>query len=88
MEKDWRLTNQMNYLYKATLKKAAFVPSETNDHEHCVFCFDKFGEEEEFLKSGYCTLDEYHWICPTCFRDFQKQFAWDLKDEISDNSSS
>ena len=80
MQKDWRLTNQMDYLYRATLKKAVFKASDTNDHEHCEFCWDKFGESEGLQKSGYCTLDGYHWICNECFQDFQEQFAWHLAD--------
>lgn len=80
MPKDWRLTNQMNYLFRATLKKVDFIATETNDHEHCEFCWDKFGENEEMQKSGYCTLDRYHWICNECFLDFQDQFEWQLAD--------
>lgn len=73
---DWRLLYQMDYLYRAKLKKATFRPSETNEHEHCEFCRDKFAEYEGCLKSGYCTLDEYRWICETCFEDFKEQFEW------------
>ena len=76
MQKDWRLTNQMNYLYRATLKKVDFKGTATNDHEHCEFCWEKFGVNEGLQKSGYCTLDEYHWICEQCFQDFQEQFEW------------
>ena len=71
---DWRLNNQIDYLYKARLKKSVFLPTSGNDHEHCEFCWDKFGHNA--LKLGYCTLDEYRWICPTCFDDFKEQFQW------------
>lgn len=81
MQNDWRLTNQMNYLYRVTLKKANFKGSATNDHEHCEFCWDKFGESEDLLKSGYCTLDGYHWVCNACFQDFQKIFEWHITDD-------
>lgn len=76
MQDDWRIANQMSYLYRAKLKRAKFEATPANDHEHCEFCFDKFGENENLLKSGYCTLNEYYWICDGCFRDFQKQFEW------------
>ena len=79
MQKDWRLTNQMNYLHGATLKKAEFKVSPVNDHEHCEFCFDKFGESEGLQKSGYCTLDGYHWVCNECFQDFHEKFEWHLE---------
>ena len=80
MQKDWRITNQMNYLHGATLKKAAFIATAKNDHEHCEFCWDKFGESEGLLKSGYRTLDSYHWVCNECFLDFQERFEWKLAD--------
>lgn len=79
MDDDWRLTNQMRFLFQATLKRSLFTRTSINDHEHCEFCFDKFGEGAERLKFGYCTLDGYHWICEKCFSDFQKQFQWKLQ---------
>lgn len=36
MRDDWRLANQKDYLYRATLKKTEFKASPTNDHEHCA----------------------------------------------------
>lgn len=79
MGNDWRLTNQMNYLYCAVFKKADFCRTERIDHEHCEFCWAKFGKSEGMLKSGYCTLDKYHWVCDECFLDFQEQFQWQLR---------
>ena len=81
MINDWRLTNQMNYLFGVELIKTDFKKSETNDHEHCEFCFDKFAETDECLKSGYATVDRYHWICDECFSDFKEIFKWSLVDE-------
>ena len=78
MKNDWRLTNQLDYLYRATLKKAIFKGSTVNDHEHCEFCCEKFGEGEGWLQLGYCTIDGYYWICKECFQDFKKQFEWHL----------
>ena len=66
----------MNYLFRETLKKSVFKKTEKNDHEHCEFCFDKFGESEGMLHSGYCTLDGYRWICEQCYQDFKDQFEW------------
>ena len=25
---------------------------------------------------GYSTKDEYHWICPACYKDFKDLFQW------------
>lgn len=78
MQDDWRLNDQMDYLYRVKLIKTDFKATATNDHEHCEFCFDKFGEYEGWQKSGYCTLDRYYWICNECYQDFHKQFEWDI----------
>lgn len=80
MTSDWRLTNQMNYLYGAALKKAIFVQTGINDHEHCEFCMGKFSEEAGALHAGYCTRDRYWWVCEKCFQDFCAQFAWHIED--------
>ena len=90
MEKDWRLTNQERYLMDAHLVRADFVPSAENDHEHCVFCWEKFGKYwrhtgyrtaagREFRSHGR-TRVSYDWICDQCFRDFQERFHWVVED--------
>jgi len=33
MDSDWRLTNQMNYMYRATLRKCSFHKTPNNDHK-------------------------------------------------------
>lgn len=76
MNSDWRLTNQMNFLFRIPLKKARFGIDSKSDHEHCEFCMAKFAMDNESLKDGYCTLDGYHWICEQCFHDFRKMFQW------------
>jgi len=84
MQNDWRITNQMSYLYRVRIKRATFKAVPTNDHEHCEFCWDKFGESEGLLKSGYSTLDGYHWICEECFRDGRADKKWDyMTPEVS-----
>ena len=48
------------------------------DHDHCSFCWTEFAVEErpDVLHEGYCTLNEYHWICADCFEDFKERFDW------------
>lgn len=75
---DWRLTNQMDYLYRKKLKKARFSEFPEKDHEHCSFCWEKFSHFEDTLDDGYCTLDAYDWICNTCFEDFKVMFEWEV----------
>ena len=75
---DWRLIRgQEKYLKGVTLKKQAYQPIPPNDHDHCEFCMEKFSANH--LTEGYCTPDEKIWICPACYAEFQKQFAWKLE---------
>mgnify|MGYP002731887316 CR=1 FL=1 len=78
---DWRLFRcQDKYLMGATLIKQAYKPSsESNDHDHCEFCMDKFGSDSENLHFGYCTEDEKIWICDNCFNDFKNRFHWKIQ---------
>ena len=78
MKNDWRLTNQLGYLFRAKLHRKTFKRTEQNDHEHCEFCMDKFGEEPGLLHTGYCTEDEYRWVCDQCFYDFKGLFEWEV----------
>ena len=73
---DWRLTNQIKYLYQKKLVRRKITDFPDKDHEHCEFCWDKFGRSDNMLKEGYCTEDAYNWICDTCFEDFKEMFAW------------
>ena len=75
---DWRLTNQMDYLYKRKIIKTAFLNYPEKDHEHCSFCWSKFGRENDSINDGYCTEDANHWICCACFEDFKTMFKWEL----------
>ena len=80
MNDDWRLTNQMEYLFGVKLKHINFEPlNEKWEHEHCSFCFDKFSKSiEGSLTCGYCTLNEYYWICEKCYNDFINEFSWEI----------
>jgi hypothetical protein len=76
---DWRLTNQEKYLKGATLVWRTYhAPRSDWDHDHCSFCWAKFMERElpDTLQAGYCTPDEYYWVCKQCFDDFADVFQW------------
>lgn len=71
---DWRLTNQMGFLYEARLKHQHYSPKGTDwDHDHCSFCLEKYESGEHM---GYCTLDERYWICESCYEGFREMFKW------------
>ena len=76
---DWRLNGQERYLYKKKLCKKNFESSDSFYHAHCDFCWAKFSVYAEDLHSGFCTEDEYHWVCDTCFNDFKESFQWDIE---------
>lgn len=75
---DWRFMGQDKYLEGITLKFCNF-DSKFREHDHCEFCFEKFGDGAEDLHQGYCSLDNYHWICENCYNDFKDYFNWKLK---------
>jgi len=75
---DWRLTNQERFLKGVALKKSSWkLKNPAWTHDHCAFCHEKFSEAEGGIHIGYCTQDEYHWICPECFDDFKEMFQWE-----------
>lgn len=74
---DWRLQNQERYLKGVALHYAAYKPASQNwEHDHCEFCGRKFSLLPQDLNAGYCTSDEYHWICVDCYADFKEMFGW------------
>ena len=75
MEKnDWRLTNQMSYLFEKPLFHVAYEPYRPGwEHDHCDFCTDTIDAQTGL---AYCTMDKYHWICSECFKDFKDMFNW------------
>ena len=79
MNNDWRLTNQMNYLYGKKLTKKNYTKcSESWEHEHCEFCVDRI---DETTGEVYTTEDNYHWVCPKCFSDFRDMFKWEVDEK-------
>jgi hypothetical protein len=84
-EPDWRLEGQERYLHGAVLHHRPYrrPPNNPNwDHDHCSFCWAKFMVEDypDVLDEGYCTQDEYHWICDQCFKDFKERFNWAVEE--------
>ena len=77
--KDWRITNQKNYLTNVKLMKVDTTQM-LSDHEHCVFCWDKFIKNEDVKIDLYATTDFKHWICEKCYNDLKKEFGWDKEE--------
>lgn len=78
---DWRLCGQEQELMGARLVKKEYrMPSEKWDHDHCVFCWDKFSEQQEDLHEGYCVAGKNRWICKQCFDDFKDMFRWTVEE--------
>jgi hypothetical protein len=88
---DWRLTagpisGREEELKNIPLYYIPFQPlSDRWDHEHCVFCWEKFYLHPECLQAGYCTgpqnSRDADWICPGCYEDFKEMFNWTLHDK-------
>jgi hypothetical protein len=84
---DWRITNQMHYLYKKPLLNIPYRLYQAGwDHDHCSFCLETI--DMSSAEPAYCTTDEYNWICPECFEDFKDMFEWEVvPDEQDDNAA-
>lgn len=86
-DNDWRLQGQERYLQGAVLVRRQYrpYPRDPNwDHDHCEFCSAKFMVEDypDVLHVGYCTEDEYRWICDQCFTDFRARFGWSVRETV------
>jgi len=85
---EWRLSGQERYLQGATMhRRPYFLWRPDWDHDHCSFCWASFElpgrplEPNEF-DEGWTTDDEYHWVCPACFSDFQERFEWSVRQRL------
>ena len=86
---DWRLTAGPVLGHEENLKNIPlyYIPFQPLapkwDHEHCVFCWEKFYLDENCLQAGYCTRPKNepgaYWICPECYEDFKGLFGWTKK---------
>lgn len=75
---DWQLQGQEKYLFGKSLVFKNYSDRKTTaDHDHCEFCSDKFSETiPDCFRSGYTTIEDYHWICEKCYSDFKESFKW------------
>ena len=72
---DWRITNQKEYLLGKSFKFSkykAFKPGW--DHDHCEFCLETIGSGG--YDYGYCTDENYRWVCNQCYNDFRIEFEF------------
>lgn len=83
-ENDWRLRDQESHLLDAQLVRRPWRESRPGwDHDHCEFCYAEFSDSRypEAMHQGYCTPDEYRWICDRCFEDFKSRFRFNVLQE-------
>jgi hypothetical protein len=75
---DWRIDNADRIRGARLRLKPYFRFSESWDHDHCEGCWAKFMDTAapDVLTEGYVTEDDYHWICPDCFRDLKEEMGW------------
>jgi hypothetical protein len=84
---DWREQGQEKYLRGAEFSKRKYKKYRAGwEHDHCEFCWTKFCEEGSAeakdggcLFEGYATLDEYRWVCESCFRDFREKYRFRVR---------
>ena len=80
---DWRLQGQEAWLADHRLTWRRWKgPRADWDHDHCEFCWAKFGLaelEDDILTAGWVTDDDKHWVCGPCFVDFRDRFRWTIE---------
>lgn len=86
MDYDW-IVNDHLFLMGAKLVYTKFVPEGTDDHEHCDLCWEKFMDAEGFQRYGYCTTDEYGWVCEECLNKYKSLFGWTVVRDSSSNTA-
>src|ERR687897_1942023 len=79
---DWRiqaLEERHAYLHGQRLTWIAWSSDDPAcDHDHCEFCWQKFGPFEDAVGAGWVTDDDEVWICAACANDFRDRFGWTL----------
>lgn len=76
-QSDWRLDTPHDELRGLAFSWQRWGnPDGDWDHDHCEFCWTKFGPPgmSDSQPSGYATVDRSVWVCKTCFDDFREQF--------------
>ncbi len=79
MNGDWRLTNQINYLYMLKLKKKHLKKLTEATMNIVNFALENLAKIRETYILVIASLDRYHWICDRCFGDFKDLFKWTLE---------
>ena len=59
-----------------TLHQQVFVPSLSNDHEHCELCWQKISSYEGDDREGYTDDAAYHWVCLGCWQERRNDYQW------------
>jgi hypothetical protein len=78
---DWRLMGQQSWLTRRILRYSQWTsPRPGWNHDHCAFCHAEIAAaktDHVDFTAGYVTADDnYTWICPPCFEDFNAEFHW------------
>lgn len=86
---DWRLetTANLNLEGRSIEWVRWTAPKESWDHDHCVFCWQKFMEADipDVQHYGWHTEDGQYWICQQCFVDFKDRFNWKVIERKDDD---
>ena len=84
---DWRLLSQ-EHMHGLELEWSVYtIYREGWDHDHCQFCWETISLAPGGTNEGYCTPDQYRWVCRSCFEDFETHFAWKVSRRAPDQST-
>jgi hypothetical protein len=81
---DWRLDNVQRLRGQFFRWKTYYRRSESQDHDHCAACWDKFMIADGCLAQGYAVThqhehgQDYEWVCQRCFLDLSEIMDWKI----------
>jgi hypothetical protein len=87
------MRGQAKYLQGATLKWMPWSAHNPEwEHDHCEFCWVHFGDrvlrdDPNTQLEGWTDQDSQHWVCQSCFEDFQTSFDWKIESATLSNAS-
>jgi hypothetical protein len=89
LEFDWRLSWGKDFIRDAVFRWEEYLaPSEAWDHDHCVFCTQRFMEVDcpGIERFGYVTDTEVEewWVCRRCFDDLREEFGWHVEPPVQE----
>ena len=68
----------MEFMIGKELIKGEFHKTPQNDHEHCIFCWQKINDQNN---KAYCIKERDLWVCKDCFQEYGDEYNWHVNQD-------